>query len=208
MIQDSQEFDKHAFAEETGGSKMRRKLVYLFSLLIIVFLSMLSFGAAEAARVAVIPIQIDGNQVKRAADFESYYWDVIIEKFQYPDYELMDDEKVSALIPEKGLTSFDQATLAGIVDKADADIVIAMRLDIIKERPLNFRLEPMVECIMEGEFGSYNRFTGKYFKNKLNYKREIEEVLTLRNDWQQQVFASELKRYINRTLANRKAKKK
>ena len=185
---------------------MKRKFVYLFSLLIIVFLNILSFGTAEAARVAVIPIQVDGSQVKRAADFESYYWDVIIEKFQYPDYELMDDEKVAALMPEKGLTSFDQAALAGIVDKADADIVVVMRLDIIKERPLNFRREAMVECIMEGEFGSYNRFTGKYFKNKLNYKGEIEEVLTLRTDWQQEVFASELKRYINRTLAKRKVK--
>ena len=187
---------------------MKKKFIHLFSLLIIVSLSILSFGIAEAARVAVIPIQVDESRVKRAADFESYYWDVIIEKFQYPDYELMDDEKVAALISEKGLTSFDQATLAGISDKADADIVVAMRLDIIKERPLNFRREAMVECIMEGEFGSYNRFTGKYFKNKLNYRGEIEEVLTLRNDWQQQVFASELKRYINRTLANRKAKRK
>ena len=185
---------------------MKRKFVYLFSLLVIVFLNILSFGTTEAARVAVIPIQVDGSQVKRAADFESYYWDVIIEKFQYPDYELLDDEKVAALMPEKGLVSFDQAALAGIVDKADADIVVVMRLDIIKERPLNFRREAMVECIMEGEFASYNRLTGKYFKNKLNYKGEIEEVLTLRTDWQQEVFASELKRYINRTLAKRKIK--
>lgn len=185
---------------------MKRKFVYLFSLLVIVFLNIVSFGTAEAARVAVIPIQVDGSQVKRAADFESYYWDVIIEKFQYPDYELMDDEKVAALMPEKGLTSFDQEALAGIADKADADIVVAMRLDVIKERPLNFRREAMVECIMEGKFASYNRLTGKYFKNKLNYKGEIEEVLTVRNDWQQEVFASELKRYINRTLAKRKVK--
>ena len=39
-------------------------------------------------------------------------------------------------------------------------------------------------------------------------KDEIEEVLTLRNDWQQQVFASELKRYINRTLEDKANKKK
>lgn len=185
---------------------MKKKIINLFSLLVIVSLGILFFGTAEAARVAVIPIRVDEIQVKRAADFESYYWDVIIEKFQYPDYELMDDEKVAALIPEKGLTSFDQNTLAGIADKADADIVVAMRLDTVKERPLNFRREAMVECIMEGEFGSYNRLTGKYFKNKLDYNGEIEEVLTLRSDWQQQVFASELKRYVNRTLANRKAK--
>ena len=187
---------------------MKRKFVYLLSLLVIVSLSILSFGTAEAARVAVVPIQVDGSQVKRAADFESYYWDVIVEKFQYPDYELMDDEKVAALLPEKGLTSFDQATLAGIADKADADIVVAMRLDKIQENPLNFRREAMVGCVMEGEFGSYNRLTGKYFKNKLNYRGEIEEVLTMRIDWQQQVFASELKRYINRTLAKMKVKVK
>ena len=60
---------------------------------------------------------------------------------------------------------------------------------------------------MKGEFVGYNRITGKYYNKKINYKDKIEEVLTLRNDWQRDVFVAELKRYINRTLEDKKSKK-
>ena len=39
------------------------------------------------------------------------------------------------------------------------------------------------------------------------YKDEIEEILTLKNDWQQRVFGSEVKRYINRTIEDQMKKK-
>ena len=127
---------------------------------------------------------------------------------RYPEYELMDDEKVAAVVPDEGLTSFDQATLTAVCDKVDAEIVVAMRLDEITERPLNFRRERALETFMKGEFASYNRITGNYYHKKMYIKGEIEEVLTLRTDWQQQTFASELKRYINRTIEDKAKKKK
>ena len=75
-------------------------------------------------------------------DFNGYYWDIMIEKFKYPEYELMDDEKVAAVVPDEGLTSYDQATLMNVCEKADAEIVVAMRLEEVRETPLNFRREP------------------------------------------------------------------
>ena len=131
----------------------------------------------------------------------------MIEKFKYPEYELMDDEKVAAVVPDEGLATFDQATLTSICEKVDAEIVVAMRLDEITETPLNFRREPTLETFMKGEFASYNRLTGKYYHKKMYIKDEIEAVLTLRNDWQQQTFASELRRYINRTIEDKTKKK-
>ena len=88
------------------------------------------------------------------------------------------------------------------------DIVVAMKLDEIKENPLNFRREPTLETFMKGEYAGYNRLTDKYYYKKLYHKGEIEEVLTLRTDWQQRVFASELKRYLNRTMEDKKVKTK
>ena len=186
---------------------MKRIILFLMMVLTVVFMQVPFFGTAEAARVAVVPIQINEQLVERAADFNGYYWDIMIEKFKYPEYELMDDEKVAAVIPDDGLTSFDQATLTTICEKVDAEIVVAMRLDEIKETPLNFRREPTLETFMKGEFASYNRLTGKYYHKKMYIKGEIEEVLTLRTDWQQQTFASELKRYINRTIEDKEKKK-
>ena len=59
---------------------------------------------------------------------------------------------------------------------------------------------------MKGEFAGYNRITGKYYHKKMYYKDEIEEILTLKNDWQQNVFASNVKRYVNRVMEDNKKK--
>ena len=132
----------------------------------------------------------------------------MIEKFQYPEYELLDDDKVQAAVPEDGLKTFDKATLKDIAEKVDAEIVVVMRLDKVEEHGLNFRREPTLETFMKGEFASYNRLTGKYFNNKIYDKGEIEEVLTLRTDWQQRTFSSELRRCLNRTVETKKTKPK
>ena len=187
---------------------MKKLFTFIFAILAVLFMNAPFIGTAEAARVAVVPIQINDELVERAADFNGYYWDIMIEKFKYPEYELMDDEKVAAVVPDEGLTSYDQATLMSVCEKADAEIVVAMRLDEIKERPLNFRREATLETFMKGEFASYNRITGKYYHKKMYIKGEIEEVLTLRTDWQQRTFAAELKRYINRAIEDNKAKNK
>ena len=186
---------------------MKRLFALIFTVLAVLLMNVPFAGTAEAARVAVVPIQINDALVERAADFNGYYWDIMIDKFKYPEYELMDDEKVAAVIPEEGLKSFDEAALKDVCEKCDAEIVVAMRLDEVKESPVNFRREAYLAIFMKGEFAAYNRLTGKYHHEKMYYKDEIEEVLTLRTDWQQRAFASELKRYIYRTLKDTTKKK-
>ena len=187
---------------------MKRFFMVVVAILAVVFMQAPFAGTAEAARVAALPIQVDEAQVKRAADFTGYYWDIIIEKFPYPEYELMDDTKVAAAVPEEGLKTFDKTTLIDICNKADADIVVAMRLDKAEDRPIMFRREPTLETFMKGEFVGYNRLTDKYYARKIYEKGEIEEVLTLRTDWQQRVFAAELDRCLYRFLEEKKTKAK
>ena len=187
---------------------MNKVFGFMFAALAAIIMQVPFFGTAEAARVAVVPIQINEKQVERAAAFNGYYWDIMIEKFKYPEYELMDDEKVDAVIPDEGLTSYDQATMMALCEKVDAEVVVAMRLDEIKETPINHLRERYLGIFMKGEFASYNRLTGKYYHKKMYFKDDIEEILTVKNDWQQQVFASELKRYINRTIEDKAKKKK
>ena len=186
---------------------MKKVMWSLLSALAVLFLNTVLINQAEAARVAVLPIEIDEAKVERANDFNGYYWDIIIDKFKYPEYELLDDEKVAVAVPEERLKVFNKEALVKILDKTDSDIVVAMRLDRVEENPYPSFTEPMLECIMIGEFVGYNRITGKYYNKKINYKDNIEEILTVRNDWQQNVFASELKRYISRTLEDKKSKK-
>ena len=165
------------------------------------------FGnTAEAATVAVVPIDIN-DKVARASDFSSYYWDMIVDRFQYPEYELMDDEKVSAFLPDEGLKSFSKASLMDVAEKASAEVVVAMRITEVKETPKSFLREPAVQCIMKGELATYNKLTGKYYYKKIYYDEQIEEVLTVRTDWQQVAFADFLRRGINRTLEDNKKNK-
>jgi hypothetical protein len=186
---------------------MKKLFTFILAALAVFFMNVPLTGTAEAARVAVAPIQTNDELVERVADFNGYYWDIMIDKFRYPEYELLDDEKVAAVIPEEGLKSFDKETMKDFCEKTDAEIAVAMKLDEVNERPINFRREPTLEIFMKGEYAAYNRLTDKYTHEKLYFKDEIEEVLTLRTDWQQETFARELKRYLYRTLKDQTKKK-
>jgi len=183
---------------------MKKLMAFLCSVLAVLVMNIALLGTAEATDVAVIPIDVDVDKVERAGDFNSYYWDMLIDRFRYPDYELLDDDKVAAVIPEKGLKTFDKASLAAVAEKVPAEIVIAMRISDVKETPMSFLREPMVQCEMKGELATLNTLTGKYYYKKINYTKDILEIWTVRNDWQQEVFADQLRRGINRTLEEKK----
>lgn len=179
---------------------MKRFFAFVFAALAVLFMQLPFSGTVEAARVAVAPIEINDAKVARASDFNNYYWDIMIEKFKYPEYDLIDEAKTEAVIPYDGLKVFDQKTLADICNKTDADIVVAMRLDDVHGKVDRSHGEPKTKCYMKGLFAGYNRLTGKYYFKKINYNHEMETVLTLKNDWQQQAFAGTLKRCLNQML--------
>lgn len=188
---------------QLGGTTVKKLIVFMVMLCFVLFIQASLSGSAEAARVAIAPIQINESKVERASDFSNYYWDIMVEKFQYPEYELVDDEKVGDMIPDEGLKSFDQAALAAICDKTDADLVVAMRLDDVHDKVDRSNREPKTKCSMKGEFAGYNRMTGRYYYKKMNYSGKIETALTYRNDWQQDAFVSNLRRYIHRMLQDK-----
>ena len=179
---------------------MKRIFVFIFAALAVLFMQAPFSGTVEAARVAVAPIEINDAKVARGSDFNNYYWDIMIDKFRYPEYDLIDEAKTEAVIPYDGLKVFDQKTLAAICDNTDADIIVAMRLDDVHGQVDRSRREPRTKCYMKGLFAGYNRLTGKYFLKKINYNSEMETVLTLKNDWQYNAFSSTLKRCLNQML--------
>lgn len=185
---------------------MKSFFVFIVMALSIVFMQTSLSGTAEAAWVAIVPIEINDAKVARASDFNNYYWDIMIERLRYPEYDLIEDAKIEATLPYEGLKSFDQKTLADICDKTNAELVIAMRLDNVHSKVDRSNREPKTKCYMKGLFAGYNRLTGKYYYKKINYVREIETVLTLKNDWQYNAFTSTLKRCLNQMLEGKKEK--
>ncbi len=172
----------------------------LAAVLAVLFVNISILGTAEAARVAVLPLQFNETAMERAGDFTSYYWDIMVDKFQYPDYELMDDEKIATALHDEELKTFDKASLMNVADKTSSEIVVVMRLDKLEEESDYFRSEPVVIYRMNGEYAGYNRLTGKYYNKKFHEKYEVEDALTLKNDWQQMTFAELTKSYIHRTM--------
>ena len=185
---------------------MKRIFVFVFAILAVMFMQVPLLGTAEAARVAVVPIEINDAKVARASDFTNYYWDIMIDKFRYPEYDLIDEAKMDAVIPYDGMKEFDQKTLVEICNKTDAEIVVAMRLDDVHGKVDRSNREPRTKCYMKGLFAGYNRLTGKYYLKKINYNNEMETVLTLKTDWQQQAFASTLKRCLNQMIEGKTEK--
>ena len=179
---------------------MKRIFAFVFAALALLVLQVPLSSTAEAARVAVAPIEINDAKVARASDFNNYYWDIMIDKFRYPEYDLIDETKMEAVIPYDGMKNFDQKTLADICNKTDAEIVVAMRLDDVHSKVDRSHREPKTKCYMKGLFAGYNRLTGKYYLKKINYNNEMETVLTLKNDWQYNAFSSTLKRCLNQML--------
>ncbi len=182
---------------------MKRIFAFVFSALVVLFMQVPFSGTVEAAWVAVVPIEINDSKVVRGSDFNNYYWDIMIEKFCYPEYELLEDAKIEAVLPFAGLKTFDQKTLTDICIKTDAEIVVAMCLDDVHGKVDRSRREPKTKCYMKGLFAGYDRLKGKYYSKKINYYNEIETVLTMKTDWQRDAFTSTLKRCLNQMLKDK-----
>lgn len=179
---------------------MKKITTFIVMVLTVVFMNLSYVGIAEAARVAVLPLQLSDAVLERAGDFTSYYWDIMVDKFRYPDYELMDDEKIASALHDEEVKSFDKASLMNVADRTNSEIVVAMRLDKLEDESDYFRNDPIRIFRMNGEYAGYNRLTGKYYNKKFHEKYEVPDELTLKNDWQQMTFAEITKSYVYRTM--------
>lgn len=166
-------------------------------------------NTAEAARVAIIPLQQtfktpeETENNSNTSDYSIMYWDLIVEKFKFPAFDLVNDDTVGKALPAGYLQSYDKATLEKIATDTEADIVIAMRLDQLDSKPLAFHFEPTMRQIMKGEYASLNKVTGKYFHKKIDEQNDVEEVLTARGNWKHELFSKTTKRLFDKTLARR-----
>ena len=182
---------------------MKKLLSLVFAVLAFVFTTGITNApAAEAARVAVLPLQQD-NLVRDEEDTRDYsllYWDVATDLFKFPAFDLLGDDEVQKALPAAGVKDFSEATLKAFADKTEADIVIAMRLDELTSRGLMARREQTMALNMKGDFASYNRISGKYQHKKIYEENEVEEVLLVRGDWRSESFSKITKRYMERAL--------
>ena len=182
---------------------MKKIFSVLFAMLAFVLVSGISTSPkAEAARVAVIPLQQDNlvRDEEDNKDYSSLYWDVATDLFKFPSFELLGDDEIDKVLPAAGLKDFSEANLKSIADKSESDIVIAMRLDKITSRGLMGRREQTERLLIKGDFASYNRISGKYQHKEIYEENDVEEVLLVRGDWRGEIFSKLAKRYMERAM--------
>lgn len=184
-----------------------KKFTSLFLLLVAVFcLSVPWTQKAEAARIAVLPLQIDpvveAEKAKDAdtPDYGALYWELAAMLYKYPSFDMVGDDDLAKAVPAEGLKKFDRTALEDVANKTGADIVVVMRLDKLREKAINYRYEPMLDMFMQGEFASLNRVTGKYYHTDIYEKDSIEEQLTVRRNARQDYFVKNAKRYMKRAV--------
>ncbi len=182
---------------------MKKLLGLVFAVLAFVLTTgITTVPTAEAARVAVLPLQQD-NLVKDEEDTHDYntlYWDVATDLYKFPSFDLLGDDEIQKALPAEGLKDFSEATLKTFADKTEADLVVAMRLDELTSKGLMARREQTDAINMKGDFASYNRISGKYMHKKIYEQDEVEEVLLVRGDWRGEYFTKLAKRYMERAL--------
>jgi hypothetical protein len=182
---------------------MNKLLSIIFALLAFVVTSgMATTPAAEAARVAVLPLQVD-NLVKDEEDtndYSTYYWDVATDIFKFPAFDLLGDDEVAKILPAAGLKDFSEATLKDIANKAEADVVVAMRLDKLNSSGVPGIREETTATDFRGAFASYNRISGKYLYKDIYEKENTESVLLVRSNWRANLFSKITSMYMKRAI--------
>lgn len=173
------------------------------SLLILAFIITYGQIKAEAANIAVLPLE---NYINHEG-IEGVYYDRIIEVVNGQGvHELVDDAKIESAtknIQDK-TAKLDKAALVEIADKTDADIVFGMTLDKLEEQRIQTNSEELMEMTLQGNVVTYDRESGKFVNRKIYDRHRVLETLTVRSDYKLQYIANQVTREIKRALGVKK----
>ena len=161
--------------------------------------------SVEAASVALLPLI---NNVEGGDDIANqvFYKEAISTLKYQKGFVLVENDKLNAAIDAARIGDEvpDKLTLAKIAKEGGVDIVFAMQIDDLEDKPVFPSAERMVELDMEGKAVAYNNINGVYYKHEFGSDKQIDETLTSRWDWVHEEFARQVRVEIKRAL---KAKK-
>lgn len=164
---------------------MKKILNYLLLALVTICFALPLGGKAEAAKVAVVPL---ANNVAGDDMAGTIYMQEALALFRYPEFDLLGDDVVIAVVGEKGLTDYSKAALQKVAQDTGAEIVVAMQLDKLDAKRMPQRKEATLKMDLRGKFASLDTLTGAYYYKDLRDSRTIEEAVTVRGDWKHEVL--------------------
>lgn len=144
-------------------------------------------GKAEAAKLVVLPIVNNAGHESAG----QIYWNGVIQLFDYPEYELLENDVTDNAIAAEsiGAKGADRSAMARIAKAAGADLVIGMVLDTCEDNPVFPSAERILKLDITGKTYAYNARTGKTYEHRIYEDKEIDETLTSRWDWVSEEFS-------------------
>ena len=183
---------------------MKKVLRYLLMTVMALCIS-LPCLSAEAASVALLPLI---NNVEGGDDVANqvFYKEALATMKLQKGFVLVENDKLNAAIDAARIGDEvpDKATLAKIAKDGNVDIVFAMQIDDLEDKPVFPSAERMLELDMEGVAVAYNNINGAFYKHEFASDKQIDETLTTRWDWVHEEFGRQVRREIDRALRAKK----
>lgn len=177
---------------------MRKIFNFMVIAMMAIGFALPSAGAVNAMeKVAVLPII---NNVEGDDMVGQIYIKEAVDLFNYPDYEFMENDALTAAVEAENFTTEvpTEAALQRIAQASGADLVVAVVLDTLDDKPVWPSAERILEMDMRGTTVAYNAVTGKYFKHNFHDDQQIDETLTSRWDWKHDEFQKMMRRELKR----------
>ena len=176
---------------------MKKLYRYLLMTVLALCLSLPSL-AAEAASVALLPLinNVQGDELANQIFYKSAIGAVNAQK----GFMIVENDALTAVIDanKNGNKVPSEAQLMKIAKEGKVDIVIAMQLDELEDKPLFPANERILKLNLQGKAVAYNALTGKYYQHRIYEDKEIDETLASRWDWVHEEWGYAVRREINR----------
>ena len=178
---------------------MKNLYRYLLMTVLALCLSLPSV-AAEAASVALLPLinNVQGDELANQIFYKSAIGAVNAQK----GFMIVENDALTAVIEANKNSNQvpSEAQLMKIAKEGKVDIVIAMQLDELEDKPLFPANERILKLNLQGKAVAYNALTGKYYQHRIYEDKEIDETLASRWDWVHEEWGYAVRREMNRIL--------
>ena len=139
---------------------MQKMYRYFLMTVLAVLLSIPAFGA-EAASIALIPLinNIQGDEIANQVFYKSAISAINAQK----SFMLIENDKLTAAVDAAKISKTvpSEGTLKTIAKDGNADIVIAMQLDVLQDDFVYDTNQDMLKLDLRGTAVAYNKITGK-----------------------------------------------
>ena len=184
---------------------MKKLVNYLVMTVLALCLVLPTAAVAEAATVALVPLINNVEGGDKLAN-QLYYKEAIGAIKRQEGFSLVESTQLKNIIAEAGIgqQAPDKDTLAKIAKKAGVDLVFAMELEELQDKPVTGSRELLLELDMEGVAVAYNALNDVYYEHEFDIEKQIDAALTSRWDWVHEEFARQVRVELKHAL---KAKK-